>query len=155
MYESAAYDKPNDDGFPPDPVAIVVATGTHDVSRLVNLLNGGQPLTEQRALGGRLAGQVRRHNAGRAALRLLAAHGGPDLLVDPLADVLAWAAEEYRRCIVAARATCNDDHYAKCNGRAEAYRQLADRLATAAGLPAVDWDAIKEAVPADGIYRQT
>lgn len=41
MYESRAYDVVNDDGFPPDPVVVLVVTGTHDVSRLLNLLNGG------------------------------------------------------------------------------------------------------------------
>lgn len=80
MYESRAYDHVNDDGFAPDPVVVLVVTGTHDVSRLLNLLNGGTPLCEQLRLGQQLARQVARHNAGRAALKLLAQHGGPDLL---------------------------------------------------------------------------
>lgn len=79
-YQSAAYDKQNDDGFPPDPVLVIVATGTHDVSRLIHLLNGGQPVIEQYKLGEQVRRQVNRHNAGRAALRLLHQHGGPDLL---------------------------------------------------------------------------
>lgn len=79
-YQSAAYDKQNDDGFPPDPVVVIVATGTHDVSRLVHLLNGGQPVIEQYKLGQQVNRQVNRHNSGRSALRLLAQHGGPDLL---------------------------------------------------------------------------
>lgn len=70
-----------------------------------------------------------------------------------IAGALDWAAEEYRRCIVSARATCDGGHYERANGRAEAYRQLADRVAAAADLPAPDWNAIKEAVPADGVYR--
>lgn len=37
MYESRAYDVVNDDGFAPDPVVVLVVTGTHDVSRLLNL----------------------------------------------------------------------------------------------------------------------
>lgn len=78
MYETRAYDKPSD--FGPDPVVVLVVSGTHDVSRLVNLLNGGSPLIEQLAVGERLARQVARHNAGRAALDLLTQHGGPDLL---------------------------------------------------------------------------
>ena len=69
-------------------------------------------------------------------------------------EALDWAAEEYRRCIVSARATTDGYHYAKCNGRAEAYRQLASRVAVAAGLAPPDWGAIREAVPADGIYRR-
>lgn len=69
------------------------------------------------------------------------------------AAAIAWAAEKYRRCIVSARATHSGDHYAKCNGRAEAYRQLCEQVAEAAGVAAPDWNAIKEAVPADGIYR--
>ncbi len=72
---------------------------------------------------------------------------------DAITDVLSWTAEEYRRCIVSARATHDGAHYDKCNGRAEAYRQLANRIAEATGMPAPDWDAIREAVPSDGIYR--
>jgi hypothetical protein len=82
-YESRAYDKPNSDGFPPDPVVVLVVTGTHDVSRLVSLLTGGQPVCEQVALGKRIVRQVKRHNAGRAALELLRDHGGPDFTDDP------------------------------------------------------------------------
>jgi hypothetical protein len=80
MYESRAYDKDNDEGFGPDPVVVLVVTGTHDVSRLLSLLNGGSLLCEQLSLGKQLARQVARHNGGQAALKLLAAHGGPDLL---------------------------------------------------------------------------
>jgi hypothetical protein len=78
VYESRAYDKPNTDGFGPDPVVVLVVTGTHDVSRLVNLLSGGVPVIEQGALAERIRRQVRRHNGGRAALELLRQHGGPD-----------------------------------------------------------------------------
>jgi hypothetical protein len=70
-----------------------------------------------------------------------------------LSAAVAWAAEEYRRCIVSARCTHDSDHYAKCNGRAEAYRQLCEQVCAAAGIEAPDWEAIKVAVPADGIYR--
>lgn len=87
-YESRAYDKPNDDGFPPDPVVVLVVTGTHDVSRLVSLLNGGQLLIEQLKLGRQIVRQVKRHNAGREALKLLAQHGGPDF-TDPPTEVAA------------------------------------------------------------------
>jgi len=72
-YETRAYD--NKHG---DPVVVLVATGTHDVSRLVNLLAGASPTCEQISLGRTVLRQVRRHNAGRAALRLLRDHGGPD-----------------------------------------------------------------------------
>lgn len=73
-YESRAYD--NEHG---DPVVVLVVTGTHDVSRLVNLLAGNRmALCEHMDLSGRILRQVRRHNGGRAALKLLAAHGGPD-----------------------------------------------------------------------------
>jgi len=77
-YETRAYDKVNDDGFGPDPVVVLVVTGTHDVSRLVQLFNGGSVLTEQLQVGKRIREQVGRHNGGQAALRLLAKHGGPD-----------------------------------------------------------------------------
>jgi hypothetical protein len=78
-YESRAYD--NEHG---DPVVVLVATGTHDVSRLVNLLTNGN--CEQVSLGQAVLRQVRRHNGGRAALQLLAAHGGPDFLHEPVPE---------------------------------------------------------------------
>lgn len=80
-YEVTAYD--NTLG---DPVAVLVATGTHDVSRLVNLLVGGVNVIEQLQAGQQLLKQVRRHNQGRTALKLLKQHGGPDLTVDKSAD---------------------------------------------------------------------
>jgi hypothetical protein len=71
MYETRAYD--NEHG---DPVVVLVVTGTHDVSRIVHLL--GRGLCEHVSLSHTVLRQVRRHSGGRAALRLLAAHGGPD-----------------------------------------------------------------------------
>jgi hypothetical protein len=80
-YESRAYD--NDQG---DPVVVLVATGTHDVSRLVNLLAGSRlALCEHAHLSDRIKRQVNRYNGGREALKLLRAHGGPDLLEGPMA----------------------------------------------------------------------
>lgn len=90
MYETRAYD--NEHG---DPVAILVATGGHDVSRLVNLLAGSRTaLCEHMGLSEQLLRQIKRHNGGRAALHLLAAHGGPDLL--ETADQQAAALESVR-----------------------------------------------------------
>lgn len=84
-YESRAYDEPARDGFGPDPVVVLVVKGTHDVSRFVNLMAGrGQPVIEQLEVGRRLVGQVQRDSGGRAALRLLAEHGGPDFSPPPL-----------------------------------------------------------------------
>ncbi|WP_328465468.1 hypothetical protein OHA21_43665 [Actinoplanes sp. NBC_00393] len=77
-YETRAYD--NKHG---NPVVVLVATGTHDVSRLVALLKSGN--CEQVDLGAKVLRQVRNHNGGRAALQLLAAHGGPDFLHEPVA----------------------------------------------------------------------
>jgi hypothetical protein len=74
--ETRAYDKHNDDGFPPDPVVVLVATGTTDVSRLVQALSRGN--SEQIKQAEHIARQLRRHNAGRAALSLLKQHGGND-----------------------------------------------------------------------------
>lgn len=76
-----------------------------------------------------------------------------DTTTNPIVSVLAWAANEYRRCIIAARCSGSDHSYYQNNGRAEAYRQLADRLSASANLPQTDWEAIKTALPADGIYR--
>lgn len=74
MYESRAYD--NEHG---DPAVVLVVTGTHDVSRIVNLLAGSRlALCEHMDVSERILRQVKRHNGGQAALKLLAAHGGPD-----------------------------------------------------------------------------
>ncbi|MEV0382320.1 hypothetical protein [Nonomuraea sp. NPDC050643] len=74
-YESRAYD--NEHG---DPVVVLITTGTHDVSRLVNLLAGSRlALCEHVGVSEEILRQVKRHSGGKAALRLLAAHGGPDL----------------------------------------------------------------------------
>lgn len=70
-----------------------------------------------------------------------------------LAEAMAGAAEDYRQCIAAARASSDPGYYEKCNGRAEAYRQAATRLAELTGVPAPDWDQIRREVPADGVYR--
>ncbi|WP_116201311.1 hypothetical protein [Amycolatopsis circi] len=78
MYESRAYDRPTE--FGPEPVVVLVVSGTHDVSRLAHLFNGGSPLCEHIEVGGKLTAQIARHNGGRAALKLLAHHGGPHLL---------------------------------------------------------------------------
>jgi hypothetical protein len=70
-----------------------------------------------------------------------------------LAEAMRGAAEDYRQCIVSARATSDGGHYEKCNGRAEAYRQAATRLGELAGVPLPDWDQIRREVPHDGVYR--
>jgi hypothetical protein len=63
-----------------DPVVVLVTTGTFDVSRLVALHAGGR--CEDQDLARSVREGVARHNGGRHALRLLAAHGGPDLLLE-------------------------------------------------------------------------
>lgn len=72
-YQTRAYD--NAGG---EPVAVIVVTGTQDVSRMINLLAGGVANVEHLQTGRKLLKQVRTHSAGRAALKLLADHGGPD-----------------------------------------------------------------------------
>jgi hypothetical protein len=61
-----------------DPVVVMVTTGTHDVSRLVALMERGR--CEDVGRAHQLLAACRRANAGRTALNLLAEHGGPDLL---------------------------------------------------------------------------
>lgn len=80
-YETRSYDDEHG-----DPVVVLVASGTHDVSRLVALLHRGN--CEQLGIGDRMLRQVRRHNGGRAALKLLASHGGPDFTEAPPSDDL-------------------------------------------------------------------
>lgn len=94
-YETRAFDRINDDGFGPDPIVVMVVTGTHDVARLINLMVGAQPTCEQVSVGRQLVRQVRNHNGGTAALRLLKAHGGPDLL-EPVTDVPTQQPKEHK-----------------------------------------------------------
>jgi hypothetical protein len=72
---------------------------------------------------------------------------------DGVAKAIAWIAEEYRRCVVAARCTMDGTYYATCNGRAEAYRQAVEVLADLTGVTPPDFEQIRREVPADGIYR--
>lgn len=76
--ETRAYD--NEHG---DPVVVLVATGTFDVSRLVNLLANGR--CEDSDSAKKLARQLRRHNSGRSALKLLRDHGGADFFEETTA----------------------------------------------------------------------
>lgn len=73
MYESRTYDDKNG-----EPVVVLVVTGQHDVSRFVHTMNGAPPVVEQIGTGLKIVRQLKRHNFGRAALTLLAAHGGTD-----------------------------------------------------------------------------
>lgn len=96
-YESRAYDEPARDGFGPEPVVVLVVKGSHDVSRLVHLFAGGVNTVEQIEVGKRIARQVSRDEGGRAALKLLAEHGGPDFTPPPLPGVTDWILEVVRR----------------------------------------------------------
>lgn len=72
-YETRAYV----DGYG-YPVVVMVVDGTHDISRLTHLLAGAPVTCEQLSVGQKLRRQLRRNNPGRAALKLLADHGGAD-----------------------------------------------------------------------------
>lgn len=61
-----------------DPVVVMVTTGTFDVSRLVGLMEKGR--SEDHEQADAILRGLRRHNGGMSALRVLKAHGGPDLL---------------------------------------------------------------------------
>jgi hypothetical protein len=69
-----------------DPVVVMVTTGTFDVSRLAGLMWKGR--CEDGARARAILRGARRHNGGRAALKLLADHGGPDLLEAPRPPVV-------------------------------------------------------------------
>jgi hypothetical protein len=66
------------------PCVVMVTSGTHDVSRLANLLHSGR--CEDQATATYIRRTLSRHRGGRAALALLKEHGGPDLLVGTSAD---------------------------------------------------------------------
>lgn len=87
-YDVRAYDRPSAPGWPPDPVVVLVAEGTHDVSRLVNVLNGQVPTLEQIGIGGRIVRSLSQHNSGEEALKLLERHGGHDFTREPTVTVL-------------------------------------------------------------------
>ena len=59
------------------PRLVLTVEGTHDISRMVGLLNRGN--CEQGDLGRRVVRSLQRHEGGRASLELLKRHGGPDL----------------------------------------------------------------------------
>lgn len=81
-----AYDIRSYDGSD-GPVVVLVATGTHDVSRMVQALTHGN--SEQAQEGYRLIARLKRHNKGRAALALLKAHGGADFTEPDDDDLVA------------------------------------------------------------------
>jgi hypothetical protein len=93
--------------------------------------------------------------SGREGAAVVTAAAGPaeDFLAKAVASSMEWVAEEYRQCIASARCTYDGGHYERVNGRAEAYRQLATKISASSGIAAPNWDAIKKAVPPDGIYR--
>ncbi|MBS2962619.1 phiSA1p31-related protein [Actinocrinis puniceicyclus] len=92
MYQSRAYDDEHG-----EPVVVLVTTGTHDVSRLVQLLQGRLAVCEHIGVADRVLRQVRRHAGGRAALALLKAHGGPDFTGD-VEHPASWADPATGRC---------------------------------------------------------
>ena len=76
--ETRAYD---DQG---EPVAVMVARGLHDVATLIRLLSTDGHRHSH--VSKSLRQKVRRHNAGQAALRFLAEHGGSDFTAGWLTD---------------------------------------------------------------------
>ena len=72
------------DQAPGDPVVVMVTSGTYDVSRLALLLHQGR--CEESARADYIRRALKRHSGGRAALKLLHEHGGPDLLEDVTAE---------------------------------------------------------------------
>jgi hypothetical protein len=111
-YESRSYDDEHG-----DPVVVLVATGTHDVSRLVANLSRGT-CSEYR-LGEQIVRQVRRHNVGRAALRLLKQHGGPDFTgTDAVFEAAAAerVAKVLEHTMVMDSSDCPDDEQCRCPG---------------------------------------
>jgi len=77
--ETRTYDRPGG-----EPVAVFVVTGLADVARLVGLLASNDH--RHSPASRKLRQQVRRHNGGQAALRLLAQHGGGDFSAGWLMD---------------------------------------------------------------------
>lgn len=61
------------------PCVVMVVSGTFDVSRLAGLLASGR--CEDHRTAGYIRRTLSRHRGGRAALKLLRDHGGPDLVV--------------------------------------------------------------------------
>jgi hypothetical protein len=65
------------------------------------------------------------------------------------------SADHYQQIITAARCAPPDStsDYWRWNGQAQVLRETANELARIAGIGAPDWEGIKAAVPADGVYR--
>lgn len=68
---------PNGDGWFTDPTIVIVVTGAHDCSRLIQALRCGN--SEQADLGRRIAASMNRQPLGRRVTELLKRHGGEDL----------------------------------------------------------------------------
>jgi hypothetical protein len=135
MYENRAYEKQTD--FGPEPVVVIVVTGTHDTSRLVHLMARGT--IEQIQVADKLVRQLRRRNGGRAALELLRAHGGPDLVSPPPAEidckkVAYWGSFDTMDFVSASPDGKVDTSYAPFNRRMDpdTARRIAEQLWAAA-----------------------
>ena len=118
-----------------DPVVVYVARGTFDVSRILGLLSRGR--VEDCAAWERLTRQVRRSRSGRAAMKLLADHGGPDFTLDSTDPEVLEARELVRaeireveclyvRTINACleKTAAPDADLDRWRGHAEAYRSM-------------------------------
>jgi hypothetical protein len=65
------------DGWHSDPKIVLVVTGSHDCSRLIQALRHGN--SEQAYLGAHIAASMNRKPLGRRVTELLKSHGGEDL----------------------------------------------------------------------------
>lgn len=127
-----------------DPVLVHVVAGAHDISRHVAVHAQGR--CEDQGHVQTMTRALRRHGAGRAAMRLLARHGGPDwTLAEELPEARTMLAEyvrdvEYRFVEAVNAVLCHPDGHGpdvdRWRGQAEAYRTVAEALCKAAGIKA-------------------
>jgi hypothetical protein len=129
-----------------DPFVVVVATGTHDISRLLGQFT--QSTCEWGEAARRLRKQARGTANTRRAMRLLQEHGGPSFVytedaapsaVDLIREECVRIERDYVQALNALLAHPGEDgeesDYWRWQGHAERSRQIATRLRQSIGDP--------------------
>ena len=133
-----------------DPVLVHVVTGTHDISRHVSVHSGGFARCEDLQYVEVMRKALRRRSDGRAAMRLLAQHGGPDFtladgeLPDARKVLGEYIGEVEHRYVQALNAVLGSGGASgpdvdRWRGHAEAYRTVLERFHRALGRKGPDY----------------
>lgn len=147
-----------------DPVLVHVVTGTHDISRHVSVHSGGFARCEDLTAAEIMRKAMRRRSDGRAAMRLLAQHGGPDFVLadgelpDARQVIVEYITEVEDRYVQALNAILGSGGDSgpdidRWRGHAEACRQIAERLHGAIGIEKPGYQS-REWRDSHGVYTE-